>query len=550
MGRRIRNGWVEINIDPRCKELVGFLIALVFLLEGLYTLNDYGMTWDEPMHLDGGLAYLDFLIRGKPLARSEGMSSSFPSIISTLSHVVFYKKLGWLGFWPSFHLPILFFSAFAILVVYFFTLRAYGFGEAVIAATSLALFPNFIAHSHNNVKDAPLLAMFTLAVWTLWKAETTKSRWWTALAAVSLGLAFDTKINAILVTPILALWLIASSGGGILNALKKKNLKLTLRGDYLILYPTVAIVVAILFYPWLWSDFIARLLYSFTFFASVNKGPEWEIMYLGRIYSQGVSLPWHYAPLTLIVVTPPVILFFALLGLLKAAKETLYNGNKTSSLLIIWLLVPLGVYMIPGVVVYNHIRHFLEVLSPLCMLAGVGGMALFRYVNSIVKKIPWRQSKAITALAFAVLYLQLLNTLIALHPYEIAYFNFLVGGTANAERYYELDYYGASMKGGCEWLNKHAGPYANVYISTGEFMSRDYLRNDLLTGGGNEYYVGFYSMGEPVYDKGIKDYLFKQVKPAHVIEANGGAMFRIYKLTKSEWNKYWWTIRGWNQDYC
>lgn len=42
-----------------------FLVPLLFLIFGVYTLKDYGVNWDEPLHFMRGQAYLNFFLYGK-----------------------------------------------------------------------------------------------------------------------------------------------------------------------------------------------------------------------------------------------------------------------------------------------------------------------------------------------------------------------------------------------------------------------------------------------------------------------------------------------------
>ena len=54
--------------------------------------------------------------------------------------------------------------------------------------------------------------------------------------------------------------------------------------------------------------------------------------------------------------------------------------------------------------------------------------------------------------------------MIALHPYEYAYFNRMFGGLPNAYRRHETDYWGLSMREGMEWINEHGNSGTRVIV--------------------------------------------------------------------------------------
>jgi hypothetical protein len=68
---------------------------------------------------------------------------------------------------------------------------------------------------------------------------------------------------------------------------------------------------------------------------------------------------------------------------------------------------------------------------------------------------PGAARRAVAALLFAACAAPL-PTLWRLHPYQMTYFNFLVGGLAGADGRYETDYWLASYKEAVEWVNRRA----------------------------------------------------------------------------------------------
>jgi hypothetical protein len=95
---------------------------------------------------------------------------------------------------------------------------------------------------------------------------------------------------------------------------------------------------------------------------------------------------------------------------------------------------------------YNGIRHFVFIVPPMAVLAGLAASRLREFV---------RTNRLVTmALAlFAALSLAApVADMVRLHPYEYTYFNRLSGGIAHARENYMLDYWALSFKQAAQGL--------------------------------------------------------------------------------------------------
>jgi hypothetical protein len=90
---------------------------------------------------------------------------------------------------------------------------------------------------------------------------------------------------------------------------------------------------------------------------------------------------------------------------------------------------------------YNGIRHFVFVLPPLAVLAGLAGAFL---VNAAAQR--WRYAPLAGVLLLLAGVGGAAAEMARLHPYEYTYFNRLAGGVAGARDRYMLDYWGLSLK--------------------------------------------------------------------------------------------------------
>src|SRR5262249_40174413 len=114
----------------------------------------------------------------------------------------------------------------------------------------------------------------------------------------------------------------------------------------------------------------------------------------------------------------------------------------------------------------DGIRHFLFVLPPVAVLAGVGAAYLRARVRSF--GVP----AAVTLLMLAAIAWPIPD-LVALHPYQTTYFNGLVGGVAGASGRYDTEYWASSYKEAAAWINARAREAGdrplNVLVAGNEF---------------------------------------------------------------------------------
>jgi 4-amino-4-deoxy-L-arabinose transferase-like glycosyltransferase len=422
----------------------GIAIALLFLAIGLFTLNDYGVTWDEPWHYNTGEIYYNYLFKGEAL-NLEGLDNAelrfygpFNDIVGSISHHIFTEKLELLDIVDAHHL------LFALFV---FLYHAYNKKVALYGTLILALFPRFLGHAHVNLKDFPLTVFFTLALITFWFG-TKKNKIWLYLSAVFTGLAFASKANAILLFPILGLWTLY---------IYRKERKKLLSKEHLLFLP-IAIATTITAWPWLWTNPLHKLVEVITFFA--NHSWEGQVLYFNTLYDAGVNLPWHYASVMLFLITPLILWFFFTCSLHRFKKKP----DDATLLLLLTMFVLLVVESLPNIVIYDGIRHFLPIIPALCMLAGLGMYHASTFLTKPLGKhvLVWG----------SILFLLFIN--ISMHPYQMVYYNSLTPSNS-----FEVDYWGLSFKEGTEWLNENAADGETLYVHFGEFIPEYYLREDL-----------------------------------------------------------------------
>src|SRR5262249_42366513 len=177
-----------------------------------------------------------------------------------------------------------------------------------------------------------------------------------------------------------------------------------------------------------------------------------EVLYGGKVvYSTDISrsyLPWY-----LMITLPLPLACLALGGFVVVARGWLRDRASPESLaglaLQIWFVGPVLYFVIARPTVYDGIRHFLFVLPPVAVLAGVGA------AHARARFPSFGARAAVTALVLAAIAWPI-RDLVALHPYQTTYFNGLVGGVAGASGHYDTEYWASSYKEAAAWINARA----------------------------------------------------------------------------------------------
>ena len=134
-----------------------------------------------------------------------------------------------------------------------------------------------------------------------------------------------------------------------------------------------------------------------------------------------------------------------------------------------WFVGPVILAVILHPVIYNGFRHFLFILPPVFIFAGICADLILEKLN----KTTWR------ILFVAVLLFPGLIGIVLLHPFEYVYFNSFAGGVGGAFRHYELDYWLLSNLEAVAYLNENAIPNACVSIDFDKELVPWFVREDI-----------------------------------------------------------------------
>lgn len=500
----------------------------------LFTLDDFGITWDEPVHFRTGDLYLKALGEGRRVQLSpEDFSHSMENygpvfdIISALSNRLLAEKLGWLPEDNARHLVLV--AAASLTVFFTFLLTARGAPRAVAVFTALFLigFPRFIGHSFNNPKDTPITFIFVLCLYLFYLRLTSGRRGYSLLLWLAGGVGFASRISYIIVPLIIFSYLVlrcafpGKTGFPKLYSFWDVALALVLS------FPAGMIL-----WVYFWSEPMSKLKALFEFYYIHSTQAKLSILYQGKYYIPGINMPWHYAPVQLAITTPLITLGCSLLGLAvvigsnitrSSRPQKISTGQTFYLLPILWIILGMIPFILPGQRVYDGIRHFLFIVPAICIIAGAG----LNYLRFIVEKY---LKKRLTYIIMIFLYLGLFYSVFSYHPFYTVYYNSLVGGPKGAYGRFSLEYWGNAYKSACHWLNKKAPFHSTVLALVAQQISRYYLRKDIQVFGPESLQFPFTTYDYSIYIIRNEDPLrIKNLEPIYSLSVKGQPILKIHR---------------------
>lgn len=455
--------------------LVVALLALLSVVLTLDAAGDYpklfegpGITLDESFNVQMGVyqwnairEYHIALLHPDSVREVFGAGSNYNPDHPPLGRV-------WLGFWhdltkwlfpPADH-PSPFVTdcarvgsatafALTIFLIGLFATKWYGRAGGIVAAVSLVLMPRVFAHAHLASLETFMNLTYSatvLAVAHWWRVEErARLPWMTpALTGILFGLALLTKMQAILIPPVVGLW-----------ALWHWRVRAI---QPLAIFGLVGLAVFFVGWPWLWLD---PAKHFHEYFARTTSRAVLNCYYLGQVWADK-DVPWHY-PFVMFAVTVPVGLHS--LGLLGAVAQTTRYASEgvtataprfcfgllrepREQLLLAATLLPLVLFALPGVAVYDGERLFLVSYPIWSVLIGRGAELALSFLRQQAESGQWRLVASRRARGMAVSWFLLAQSVgvIVMHPCQLSYYNLLVGGLHGAERLgFERTYWGDSL---------------------------------------------------------------------------------------------------------
>ena len=372
---------------------IGLAICLTFL--------DYGLTYDEAV----GSWYGRLVLKWYASFFKDQSALGFWDLYlyggffeaTTQAIVSLTRKISPLGFYETRHLIN---ALFGLLGIYFtckLGTHIAGPRAGFFSGLFLTLTPGFYGHIFNNSKDIPFAALFSLALFCIFR---TYSR----LPAVSyrpvletglaIGLTLGVRVGGIILLGYLALlwigWLAVQWMTGRYSERQLLVIGVRLARPF-ILIVIVAWAVMLMWWPWaqvapLRNPYLAMK-------ATANFDWPMTVFFNGR-FVPGTELPRSYLPTWLMISLPEFYFIVLLLGCLvaiqfltRAKKEPLRLERLVKiGLLLFTIAFPIVTALILHPTMYDGMRQFLFILPSLACLAGISLAGFLRLqINGFIK---------------------------------------------------------------------------------------------------------------------------------------------------------------------
>ncbi|MBN4074080.1 glycosyltransferase family 39 protein, partial [bacterium AH-315-E10] len=549
----------------------GFLViaCVVFTYLFLYTIQGYGLTWDaweyymgdKNFNFYGGFNsdYLDYGIDNVAIHNEPWHPDFFevtaaygtdidvfkaPHLIWPFGHTSssFTKYLftSWLPVFDAIdahHCVLILYGIILIISLYYFVKHFAGRTEAVASIIMCFIYPRFWAHLHNNLKDIPIACFFVLIIYLIYIAVEKEKYTFFYAAAACWGVALATKANALFIPLILLPYIIVT-----LLQRRKNQIPLIPKKAIpaLLAFPFIALITMFCAWPFLLTNFPVNIK-----------------LYISSLFDRGYggSATWNREPIINFLATIPLsILFLFLTGLALIIVQSVREKRCKPVYLILlaWFIITLLRVSIPGASDFDGIRHWLEIIPCVAIIAGIAAATLIREVHRKIWKDPPLEKRLTASAIIMILFLgPLLIWNYNEDPNGIAYYNPIVGYLPGAqEKNYpqSTDYWGQSYRQGMDWLLDNAEADSALYVGVAQhivYYTREiWLRQDIQL----RPFVGL-SDQEVLQDmskqKGAIYFMFitrkewyksdflrrvrEKLKPVHVIDVDGGAILEIYR---------------------
>ena len=534
-----------LGATPRTSNLVVIPFFSLLLVLGSLLFRDYGVSWDESVEHYYGVVNIKYITKCLyPAAANSGrkvqdLASSpdrdhgpaFEIIVPVVSRIFTSDS-------PRAYLftrHLLVFGFFVLGVWSLYRLGRSRFQDwrlGLLGAAALVLSPRFFAESFYNGKDIVFLSLFTLGIYTLVRLIHRPTVTQALVLGLVTGLATDVRI--------LGLLLVAFTLGMlVLEAVFRPRTEVPQR-KWLgvgLLYVGAAAAATIGAWPYLWEAPLSNFLEAYQ---RLSHYP-WQMtdFYLGQLVPAD-NLPWHYAPVWILITTPLPYSFACLAGigawlrtLVRASLGSLaVRENRLDLLFIGWLIGPILMVIVLNSVLYDGWRHLYFIYPAMLLLGLRGAQAIYRASR---QHLAWQRVALAAAVVAALEVAHTAVRMVQMHPYQQVYFSFL--SAATVQRYFERDYWGLAYRQGLEWILQHepgsrvliSSPNAdpidnNVLIMTEEQRQRfQYVPHKT---GQYQYFLTGYRWHPQPY----RDSVGQEV---HAITANGIKILSIFRRTQA-----------------
>jgi hypothetical protein len=461
------------------------LFFSIFMLVGLNSYKDYGMSWDEQSQRYMGSVTVKYLAeifspslvvdyssitsRIAPLHEYGGKDYGVAFEATAVALEALFKIDDSRDIYMFRHLLTFLIFFCGVYAFYRLVYRRYiNWKIGLLAALFFILSPRIFAESFYNSKDVVFMALFTIAMNATISFLTNIKLKTAFLCALATAIAIDVRImGSILVVSSIAVIMI--------DFLKKERpLKVTIQVLFFYLITTSVLVITM--WPYLWESPIDNFLTAFQNMSRFRVGVvDFTVLYMGEFVS-ATELPWHYILVWISITTPILYLVLFGIGAFSTMRQIIFSRFR------IWRNKEelqdaffLGMFVLPIIaviylnsVLYDGWRQ-MYFLYPALLLVSIRGWVfiwnykLFKNVNKII---------LFFLTSVSVIYVS--GWMWKEHPLQNVYFNKLAGN--NIKYRYELDYWGLGNRRALEYiLANDKDESINVWADSETPINRSFL---------------------------------------------------------------------------
>src|SRR3954467_11320876 len=464
-GRRVTNTMSSIttssidlplrrSVERTCAAL-GILVLVVVGILGSLTFRDYGLGWGDYTHAQ----YAELLPATDGSGFKDTGALSFANLYMygggfDMAAALLHKIIP-LELFETRRLLGAIVGVIGLAVTWRLGRRVGGPMAGLASLLLLALCPTYYGHMFMNPKDAPFaVAMVILMLGLVRIAEEypNPSPRTILIAGLGAGLSIGSRILGGLglvyalagFVPLLAEEIHRNGARGAARRL--------LRVLYVLL-PGLILGYLVMGLIWPWSIMQPENpLLALTYFSQFFEKP-WKEMFDGALVSVP-DMPWSYLPTLFALQLPEVLLGLCTAGVVITVASLPGDrmpARRKSILLMLTLAatLPLLIAMVKRPALYNGIRHFVFVIPPMAVLAGLAFASAMNWLGE--NRRSW-QPAAVAIFAFGLLLP--LAEMIRLHPYQYTHFNYIAGTVREADDRYMLDYWGLALKQASDGLRE------------------------------------------------------------------------------------------------
>ncbi len=427
-------------------------LTVLAVVAGL-TFRDYGLGWDDYAHSHYGELLYAYYASGLTDTRAFSFSNLFyygggfdiaASVLDRLAPTDLFESRRLMG-------AIV--GMLGLIVTWRLARRIGGPVAGAAALVLLAITPIYYGHMFINAKDIPFAVAMIFLLYTFVRAFEEYPRP-TPMTIVLFGLALGLLIGTRVIGGIAILF----AGTGLLVYMLAEVRTLgwrtalwrsaTLIGRLALALPLAYVVMALV-----WPYAVQSPLNPFKaigYFSNFWEKP-WRELYDGMTILIP-NMPRSYLP-TLCLLKIPEIVGGLAIASIAGSIVMILRGSGTPAkraslaLLVAAALIPIILTVVTRPVLYNGMRHFLFVVPPMAVLAGVAVGYILEQLRS------YRRAAAVAGAAALAIAVSLpVIDMVRIHPYQYALFNHAAGGVRVAADRYMLDYWALGFKEASETL--------------------------------------------------------------------------------------------------